>query len=84
MLQMSVAERRRGLKPVPYNLVEYLTREQIKSLGALRQQGLVLFAVRRPLFQDPTVILKNLVKEKYHVLLKDGTVDYIPDIKIRS
>ena len=76
--------RRKNQFPVPKNLTDYLTREQLKALPELRKKGVTLFAVRRPLFQEPAVIVELLAKNRYGVLLKDGGVDYFPDIKIRE
>ena len=50
----------------------------------LEKQGVSVFAVRRPLFQDPVVILKFLSRRGYGVLLQNGDVDYFPDIVVRG
>ncbi|MFA5549054.1 MAG: hypothetical protein WDA10_10975 [Porticoccaceae bacterium] len=78
-------ERRRGDKPVPDDLSPFLNAAQAKALPELEKKGVVLYAVRRPLFQKSVLIVKLLhAKERYGVLLEDGTVDYFPDIPIRD
>lgn len=61
-----------------------LNAQQAKALLALEEKGIVLHAVRRPLFQEPVFIVKIKAKDRYGVLLDNGTVDYFPDIPIRE
>jgi len=77
-------ERRKGVEPIPDNLMSFLTEEQINALPILEEKGISLFAVRRPLFQESVVIMKFLFRDGYGVLLKDGKVDYFPDIEVRE
>ena len=77
-------ERRRGTRPIPDDLLSLLSAEQAKALPELAEKGIVLYAVRRPLFQAPVFIVKLQVKDRYGVLLENGTVDYFPDIPIRE
>lgn len=78
-------ERRRGDKPVPDDLSPFLNAAQARALPELEKKGVLIYAVRRPLFQKPVLIVKLLhAKERYGVLLDDGTVDYFPDIAIRD
>ena len=76
--------KRTGLTPIPENLRAYLTVEQEKALPQLEMKGISLFAVRRPLFQEPIVIVKFQTRSGYGVLLKNGDVDYFPDIVVRG
>jgi len=77
-------ERRRGEKPIPDDLVSLLNAEQVRALPELHEKGIVLYAVRRPLFQEPVFIVKLPTKGRYGVLLENGKVDYFPDIHIRE
>lgn len=80
----NASNKRKGLDPIPENLAAYLNTEQAKALPQLEMKGISLFAVRRPLFQDPVIIVKFKTRSGYGVLLKNGDVDYFPDIKIRG
>jgi hypothetical protein len=77
-------DRRKGVEPIPSDLTALLTEAQINALPALEEKGVSLFAIRRPLFQESVVIMKFLLREGYGILLKDGTVDYFPDIEVRE
>lgn len=77
-------DKRKGLDPIPENLNFYLSEEQLRALPGLERRGISVFAVRRPLFQEPVVIMKFLSRRGYGVLLKNGDVDYFPDIVVRG
>lgn len=77
-------DRRKGVDPIPHDLSEVLTPQQLAALPSLEEKGIVLFAVRRPLFQEVVVIVKIVFRDSYGVLLEDGTVDYLPDIVVRE
>ncbi len=77
-------ERRRGDPPIPSELGRFLTAQQLGKLPELEKMGIRLVAVRRPLFQEPVVIVKCVNQDRHGVLLKDGTVDYLPDIELRE
>ena len=78
------AERRNRETPIPDNLVELLTAEQQRALPELEEKGVTLVAVRRPLFQEPVVIVKLQAREMFGVLLENGDVDYFAGIPIRE
>ena len=75
--------RRKGLPPIPDNARDYLTPQQLKALRDMKPLGVTLFAIRRPLFQEPTVIVRLITRDKYGVMLKNGKIDYLADITIR-
>ena len=71
------SDRRKGVEAIPPNLSDFLTAEQVKKLPTLEAKGISLFAIRRPLFQEPIVIVKFLSRGGYRgygVLLENGDV----------
>jgi hypothetical protein len=71
-------ERRNGKPPVPDNIRALLSIEQKKALAELEGFGWVIDYVRRPLFQQPRVIMRDPKSGKVNMILEDGTVDYNP------
>ena len=41
--------------------------------------GWLIDYVRRPLFQVPTIVMRDPKTERQAMILEDGTVDYTPD-----
>ena len=76
-------ERRRGISAIPINLREFINEEQRGTLKQLEGFGWQLAFVRRPLFQDCTVIIRNADNTSFSVLEVDGTINAEPDIVIR-
>lgn len=76
-------ERRTGVNPIPLNLREFLNEDQRRTLRQVEGYGWELAFVRRPLFQDPVVVIKNGDGSAYSVLEDDGTINSEPDIIIR-
>ncbi len=76
-------ERRRGMSPIPINLREFLNDEQRRTLRQVEGFGWQLAFVRRPLFQDPTVVIRNADASSFSVLELDGSINAEPDIIIR-
>lgn len=76
-------ERRHGVCPIPLNLNAFLNEEQRCVLGQIENFGWQLAFVRRPLFQEPMVVIKNADGSNFSVLEKDGTIDPEPPIVIR-
>lgn len=72
-------ERRNGKPPVPDNIRSLLSIEQKKALAELEGFGWVIDYVRRPLFQQPRVIMRDPKSGKVTMIMEDGTVDYSPD-----
>lgn len=71
-------ERRNGKPPVPDNIRSLLSIEQKKVLAELEGFGWVIDYVRRPLFQQPRVIMRDPKSGKVTMIMEDGTVDYSP------
>lgn len=71
-------ERRKGLPPVPPDTRQILTIEQKIALKELENFGWEIDYVRRPLFQQPRVIVRNPQSGRQSVIEADGTVDHNP------
>ena len=79
-----MAKNRRKDQPlIPDKYHQLLTSQQLKALKDFKALGVILYAIRRPLFQEPTVIVKFVSKNKFGVLLADGRVDYLPELDMR-
>lgn len=77
-------EKRRGDKPVPDNMKDYLNDAQMAELRKIERFGWELWFIRRPLFQDPVVVVANPDGSSIGVLEDDGRLNLDPDIKLRG
>ena len=77
-------EKRHNDDPIPENLEDWLTQDQLDALKQIRNFGWELKFVRRPAFQDPVAIIFCDNGKKIGVLEKDGKIDMNPDITIRD
>ena len=77
-------DKRRGAAPIPENLEDWLTRDQLDALKQIGNFGWQLKFVRRPAFQDPVVIIYCSDGNKIGLLENDGKIDMNPDIVIRD
>jgi hypothetical protein len=68
-------ERRSGLAPVPLNLGEILNENQMTSLRQIENFGWQLHFVRRPLFQDPVVVIVSAEGDRFGTLEPDGRIE---------
>jgi hypothetical protein len=68
-------ERRSGLAPVPRNLGEILNENQMTSLRQIENFGWQLHFVRRPLFQDPVVVIVSAEGDRFGTLEPDGRIE---------
>jgi len=71
-------EKRKGLPPVPDDLRQILSLAQKIALKELESFGWEVEYVRRPLFQEPRVIVRNPQTGKHSIVEADGTVDHSP------
>lgn len=71
-------ERRKGLPPIPDDVMKILSPAQKEALGQLREFEWEVEFVRRPLFQSPRVVLRNPKNGRFSVIEEDGTVDHNP------
>ncbi len=80
---MDRVEKRKGTKPVPDNLLEYLNEVQLMTYQSIKSFGWDIKFIRRPLFQKPVCILTNLEKTMLAVIEEDGILKH-PDIPLRG
>ena len=77
-------DKRTGQEAIPDNLDDWLTPDQTQMLHQIESFGWRLKFIRRPVFQDPIVILVSDDGKKIGVLEKDGRVNMDPNITIRD
>jgi len=77
-------DKRHNSEPIPSNLEDWLTQDQLMALKHVESFGWQLKFVRRPAFQDPIVVLFSADDKKIGVMGKDGKIDMNPDIQIRE
>ncbi|MEZ5541739.1 MAG: hypothetical protein R3F42_06825 [Pseudomonadota bacterium] len=68
-------EKRRGQPPVPGNLKDILNEQQLISLRQIENFGWQLHFVRRPLFQDPVVVIVSAEGDRFGTLEADGRIE---------
>lgn len=68
-------EKRSGLAPVPRNLGEILNENQMTSLRQIENFGWQLHFVRRPLFQEPVVVIVSAEGDRFGTLETDGRIE---------
>ena len=71
-------DRRSGKPPIPQNIHALLSIEQKNALAELRGFGWVIDYVRRPLFQQPRVVMRDPKTGRQALILEDGSVDHNP------
>ena len=76
-------EKRKGERPVPESLQKYLNDAQMSELRTIENFGWKIKFVRRPLFQDPVVIVAHPDGSSICALEEDGTINHNPDIILR-
>jgi hypothetical protein len=77
-------EKRRDADPIPENLEDWLSQDQLDALKQLGNFGWQLKFIRRPVFQDPIVIVYSRDKDQFGILEKDGKIDMDSGITIRD
>jgi hypothetical protein len=77
-------ERRIGKEPIPKNPERLLSETQALALHQIESFGWHLEFLRRPLFQDPVVVVVNADRSQRGVLEEDGRINMEPDIKLRA
>jgi len=77
-------EKRKGQKPIPENLKDYLNDAQQVELHVIEGFGWNLKYIRRPLFQDPVLVVMNADGSSTAVLEENGELNLDPDIAIRK
>jgi len=77
-------EKRSGLAPVPRNLADILNELQLISLRQIENFGWQLHFVRRPLFQDPVVVIVSAEGDRFGTLEADGRIEIKHQFDIRD
>ena len=77
-------DKRTGQLAVPDNLEDWLTPEQMQMLHQIESFGWKIKFIRRPVFQDPVIVLVSDNGKKIGVLEKDGRINMDPDITLRD
>ena len=77
-------DKRNRQKPVPSNIDEFLSEEQKMALNKIEGYGWRLEFIRRPLFQEPTVVVFGPDNGQIGVLQKDGTIERNPELALRN
>jgi hypothetical protein len=80
----SWAEKRSGRAPVPRNLSDILNELQMTSLHQIENFGWQLHFVRRPLFQDPVVVIVSAEGDRFGTLEADGRIEIKHQFDIRD
>lgn len=81
---MAIREKRNKYVPVPKNLDDYLSEDQKLALKNLRQSGTDVQFVRRPAFEEPTVVLMTANGKTLGFLDRDGNVNTGPRLVLRA
>ena len=77
-------EKRKGETPIPSNLDDVISPDQLMTLRQIENFGWQVAFVRRPLFQQAVVVVSSTDKSKYGVLEDTGELNLEPDIKLRA
>jgi hypothetical protein len=80
---MSIEKRERQ-PPIPHNHENYMNEDQQDQLRAIEGFGWKLYFIRRPDFQDPTIVVCNQEGTSIGVLEEDGRLNLDPDIIVRE
>ncbi len=84
MAETAAKDRRKGVTPVPMDLQRYLNDDQMATLRQLENYGWELIFLRRPLFLEPTLVLKHVESGCMAVLDDHGELVQDPDISLRD
>ncbi|MCG8017067.1 MAG: hypothetical protein JAY97_12700 [Candidatus Thiodiazotropha sp. 'RUGA'] len=71
-------EKRTGIPPVPENFAELLNQWQQNTLQRIENFGWRVKFIRRPLFQDITIVVTNPTGDQIGTLELDGEVSVHP------
>jgi hypothetical protein len=77
-------EKRKGEKPIPNNVEDYLNLFQMDALGTIRDNGWTLKFVRRSDSDQLTIVLESIDGQEMAVLEEDGEINYESGIVIRD
>ena len=77
-------EKRKGEKPVPDNVKNYLSDAQHVALHKIEGFGWTLAYIRRPLFDEPVIVVSNADGSSIGILEEDGRLNLESDIEARK
>ena len=77
-------DKRTGQLAIPDNLEDWLSEEQMQMLHQIESFGWHIKFIRRPVFQDPIIVLVSDDGKKIGILEKDGRINMNPDITLRD
>jgi hypothetical protein len=77
-------DKRKGDKPLPDNIQDYLNTEQLNSLRKIEGFGWQLKFIRRPLFMEPLAVVVSPDGTSIGILEEDGRLNLDYDIPIRD
>ena len=77
-------EKRNGTKPLPDNTKAYINDAQRAELNIIEGFGWHLSCIRRPLFQEPVLIVTSADNDSLAVLENNGELNLNPEIKVRK
>ena len=77
-------ERRKGDIPIPDDLKEVLNDAQLRALSGMKYLGWKLQYVRRPLFQEPVLVVHYPDDDRIGILDKDGKINMQSEIRARE
>lgn len=77
-------EKRIGKSPVPNNLTDILNEHQLTSLRQIENFGWQLHFVRRPLFQEPLVVIVSAEGDRFGTLEADGRIEIKGQFDVRE
>lgn len=70
--------------PIPENLAYFLSDGQLSALDNLENHGWRVFFIRRPLFEQPTVVVADSDLSRYAAIDVDGTLDFERPLLLRA
>ena len=77
-------DRRKGDKPIPEHVRDYLNEVQIAELHKIESFGWELKFIRHPLFMDTTAVVVSPEGNSIGVLEEDGRLNLDPHIDTRE
>ena len=77
-------DKRKGLKPIPKNIKEHMNEEQLLKLSSINKFGWEIKYIRRPLFQDPVIVVINAEGGSIGILEQDGRLNLESSIQLRE
>jgi len=77
-------EKRTGDKPVPDDVKRYMNDAQLAELRKIEKFGWALVYIRRPLFQEPVIVVHDANGKSIGILEEDGRLSLEPDIETRE